>query len=52
MTLARAERAQRAKARISHVNGSHPSMVEHPEATVAAITTALNFVQGPMPAMR
>jgi hypothetical protein len=32
--------AQRAKATITHVNGSHPSMIQHPEATVAAITAA------------
>lgn len=32
--------AQRAKAHISHVHGSHPSMIEHPEATVAAIVAA------------
>lgn len=32
--------AQRAKAHISHVNGSHPSMIQHPEATVAAIMAA------------
>jgi pimeloyl-ACP methyl ester carboxylesterase len=33
--------AQRAKATITHVNGSHPSMIQHPEATVAAIMAAL-----------
>ena len=33
--------AQRAKATITHVNGSHPSMIEHPEAAVAAITAAV-----------
>jgi pimeloyl-ACP methyl ester carboxylesterase len=33
--------AQRAKATISHVNGSHPSMIQHPEATVAAVMAAL-----------
>ena len=33
--------AERAKAHISHVNGSHPSMVQHPEATVAAIMAAM-----------
>ena len=33
--------AQRAKAHISHVNGSHPSMIQHPEATVAAIMAAI-----------
>jgi pimeloyl-ACP methyl ester carboxylesterase len=32
--------AQRAKSHISHVNGSHPSMIEHPDATVAAIVAA------------
>ena len=32
--------AERAKAHISHVKGSHPSMIEHPEATVAAILAA------------
>jgi pimeloyl-ACP methyl ester carboxylesterase len=37
--------AVRAKAHISHVNGSHPSMVEHPEATVAAIKAALTATQ-------
>jgi hypothetical protein len=34
--------AQRAKAHIIHVHGSHPSMVEHPEATVAAIMAAVS----------
>ncbi len=33
--------AQRAKATISHVNGSHPSMIQQPQATVAAITAAI-----------
>jgi pimeloyl-ACP methyl ester carboxylesterase len=33
--------AQRAKSHISHVNGSHPSMIMHPEATVAAIMAAI-----------
>ena len=33
--------AQRAKAHITHVHGSHPSMIEHPEATVAAIMAAI-----------
>jgi pimeloyl-ACP methyl ester carboxylesterase len=33
--------AERAKAHISHVNGSHPSMIQHPEATVAAIMAAI-----------
>lgn len=32
--------AERAKATISHVKGSHPSMIEHPDATVAAIMAA------------
>jgi pimeloyl-ACP methyl ester carboxylesterase len=32
--------AQRAKATVSHVNGSHPSMIQHPEATVAATVAA------------
>lgn len=32
--------AQRAKAHITHVQGSHPSMIQHPEATVAAIIAA------------
>ncbi len=34
--------AQRAKSQITHVNGSHPSMIQHPEATVAAIAAAMN----------
>jgi pimeloyl-ACP methyl ester carboxylesterase len=33
--------AERAKAHITHVNGSHPSMIQHPEATVAAIEAAI-----------
>jgi pimeloyl-ACP methyl ester carboxylesterase len=33
--------AQRAKAHISHTPGSHPSMIEHPDATVAAIMAAM-----------
>jgi pimeloyl-ACP methyl ester carboxylesterase len=33
--------AQRAKSQITHVNGSHPSMIQHPEATVAAIEAAI-----------
>ena len=37
--------AERAKAQITHVNGSHPSMIEHPEATVAAITAAAHGVK-------
>ena len=32
--------AQRAKAQITHVDGSHPSMIQHPEATVNAIMAA------------
>ena len=34
--------AERAKAHISHTHGSHPSMVEHPEVTVAAIMAAMS----------
>jgi pimeloyl-ACP methyl ester carboxylesterase len=37
--------AQRAKAHITHVKGSHPSMIEHPEATVAAILAAAAATQ-------
>jgi len=37
--------AERAKAHISHTHGSHPSMVEHPEATVAAIMAAMSATQ-------
>jgi pimeloyl-ACP methyl ester carboxylesterase len=37
--------AQRAKAEITHVQGSHPSMIEHPEATVAAIAAAVHGIQ-------
>lgn len=33
--------ATRAKAHISHVNGAHPSMIEHPGATVEAILAAI-----------
>jgi pimeloyl-ACP methyl ester carboxylesterase len=33
--------AERAKAHISHTPGSHPSMIEHPGATVAAILAAV-----------
>ena len=33
--------AERAKSRITHVDGSHPSMIQHPEATVAAIMAAV-----------
>jgi pimeloyl-ACP methyl ester carboxylesterase len=32
--------AERAKAHITHVKGSHPSMIQHPEATLAAIAAA------------
>jgi pimeloyl-ACP methyl ester carboxylesterase len=34
--------AERAKAQITHVNGSHPSMIQHPEATVAAVMAAVH----------
>jgi pimeloyl-ACP methyl ester carboxylesterase len=34
--------AERAKASITHVAAGHPSMIEHPEATVAAILAACN----------
>jgi pimeloyl-ACP methyl ester carboxylesterase len=37
--------AQRAKAHISHVSGSHPSMIQHPEATVAAVTAAVHATE-------
>jgi pimeloyl-ACP methyl ester carboxylesterase len=37
--------AQRAKSHISHVDGSHPSMIQHPEATVAAITAAVDATE-------
>ena len=37
--------AERAKAHVSHVNGSHPSMIEHPEATVDAIMAAMSATQ-------
>jgi pimeloyl-ACP methyl ester carboxylesterase len=33
-------RARRAKSHITRVEGAHPSMIEHPEATVAAIVAA------------
>jgi pimeloyl-ACP methyl ester carboxylesterase len=36
--------AQRAKSHISHVHGGHPSMIEHPEATVAAIVAAADAI--------
>jgi pimeloyl-ACP methyl ester carboxylesterase len=32
--------AERAKSTITHVDGSHPSMIQHPGATVAAIVAA------------
>jgi pimeloyl-ACP methyl ester carboxylesterase len=34
--------AKRAKSHISHVHGSHPSMIMHPEATVTAIEAAVH----------
>jgi pimeloyl-ACP methyl ester carboxylesterase len=34
--------ADRIKAHISHTHGSHPSMIEHPDATVSAIEAAAN----------
>jgi pimeloyl-ACP methyl ester carboxylesterase len=37
--------AQRAKAQITHVDGSHPSMIQHPEATVAAIAAAVDAIE-------
>ena len=37
--------AKRAKSHISHVNASHPSMVRHPEATVAAIMAAVEATE-------
>jgi pimeloyl-ACP methyl ester carboxylesterase len=37
--------AQRAKSHISHTHGSHPSMIEHPEATFAAIMSAMSATQ-------
>jgi len=33
--------ANRAKAHVTHVHGAHPSMIQHPEATVAAILAAV-----------
>ena len=39
--------AERAKAHIAHVPGSHPSMIAHPEATVAAIVAAAQGTQRP-----
>jgi pimeloyl-ACP methyl ester carboxylesterase len=40
--------AQRAKAHITHVKGSHPSMIEHPEATVDAILAADRATETPV----
>ena len=37
--------AQRAKAQITHVDGSHPSMIQHPEATVNAIMAAIHATE-------
>jgi pimeloyl-ACP methyl ester carboxylesterase len=37
--------AERAKAQITHVDGSHPSMIVHPEATVAAILAAVEATE-------
>ena len=37
--------AERAKATITHVDGSHPSMIVHPEATVSAIAAAVQATQ-------
>jgi pimeloyl-ACP methyl ester carboxylesterase len=37
--------AQRAKAHITHVGGSHPSMIQHPEATVDAIIAATHATE-------
>ncbi len=37
--------AQRAKAHITHVDGSHPSMIQHPEATVNAIVAAIHATE-------
>jgi pimeloyl-ACP methyl ester carboxylesterase len=34
--------AERAKAHVTHVDGSHPSMIVHPEATVEAVRAALH----------
>jgi pimeloyl-ACP methyl ester carboxylesterase len=34
--------AERAKASITHVAAGHPSMIQHPEATVAALVAACN----------
>jgi pimeloyl-ACP methyl ester carboxylesterase len=37
--------AERAKAHISHTHGSHPSTIEHPEATVAGMMAAMSSTQ-------
>ena len=37
--------AQRAKAHITHAKGSHPSMIQHPEATVNAIVAAIHATE-------
>ena len=37
--------AQRAKAQITHVGGSHPSMIQHPKATVDAILAAVDATE-------
>lgn len=39
--------AERAKAHLTHVKGSHPSMIEHPEATVDAILAADRATETP-----
>jgi pimeloyl-ACP methyl ester carboxylesterase len=39
--------AERAKAHITHVKGSHPSMIEHPEATIDAILAADRATETP-----
>jgi len=33
--------AERAKSHVTHVHGAHPSMIQHPETTVAAIMAAI-----------
>jgi pimeloyl-ACP methyl ester carboxylesterase len=38
--------AERAKSHITHVDGGHPSMIQHPEATVAAIEAAVHATEG------
>lgn len=37
--------AHRAKAHVTHVSGSHPSMIRHPEATVDAIVAAAHATE-------